>query len=95
LRLPGAVKEVFEERIRKGFSEERANKIMTRIRDTRGGKLYDATFGKRGRGEGPYAESIGALFDATVRRLGFNPERPAPANTFERPLARGKQLALF
>ncbi len=95
LRLPGAVKEVFETRIREAFPL-RAEKILARIRDTRGGKLYDSTFGKRGVGEGPYAESISALFDTTARRLGFEDTSfTERRTTFERPIARGAQLALF
>jgi DNA repair photolyase len=94
LRLPGAVKEVFETRLREALPL-RADKVLARIRDTRGGRLYDSTFGRRGVGEGPYAESIGALFDATARRLGFEATRSEPRATFERPLARGAQLALF
>ena len=69
--------------------------MLNRIRETRGGKLYDSAFGKRGVGEGPYADSIGALFEATARRLGFETERPESRATFERPLARGAQLSLF
>lgn len=94
LRLPGAVKEVFETRLRAALPG-RADKVLNRIRETRGGKLYDSSFGKRGVGEGPYAESISALFEATARRLGFEGERPERRNTFERPLARGAQLSLF
>jgi DNA repair photolyase len=94
LRLPGAVKEVFEERLRAALPS-RADKVIARIKDTRGGKLYDSSFGKRGRGEGPYAESIHALFEATTRKLGFDTEHPEPRRTFERPLARGNQLSLF
>jgi hypothetical protein len=58
LRLPGAVKQVFEDRIRAAMPLA-ADKILHRIRETRGGdKLYDARFGVRGRGEGPYADMI-------------------------------------
>jgi len=38
----------------------------------RGGKLYDATWGTRGRGEGLFADQMSALFDVTCRRLGLN-----------------------
>jgi DNA repair photolyase len=72
LRLPGAVKAVFEERVRAALPLA-ADKILHRIRETRGGdKLYDPRFGVRGRGEGPYAQAIAAMFDATVVRLGLN-----------------------
>ena len=65
LRLPGSVKEVFEGRVRAAMPLA-ADKILHRIRDTRGGdKLYDARFGTRGRGEGPYAETLATMFEAT------------------------------
>jgi len=103
LRLPGAVKQVFEDRIR-GAMPLAADKILHRIRETRGGdKLYDSRFGVRGRGEGPYAEAIQMMFDATVRRLGLDQrtrertmfsESDAPT-TFCRPTKPTAQLSLF
>jgi DNA repair photolyase len=105
LRLPGPVAEVFEERLRAALPL-RADKVMRRIQETRGGKLNDSRFGVRGRGEGVYAETIGALFESTSRKLGFASswnqpmsgeamakaaERPS---TFERP-DRSGQMKLF
>jgi DNA repair photolyase len=96
LRLPGVVKQVFEERVRVALPLA-ADKIMHRIRETRGGeKLYNPRFHTRGRGEGVYAQTIAALFDTTVRRLGFN-DRDAERNfpsRFRRP-PKGGQLSLF
>ena len=96
LRLPGAVKQVFEERVRAALPLA-ADKIMHRIRETRGGeKLYDARFLTRGRGEGVYAQTIAALFDTTVKRLGLN-DRDAErdfVSKFRRP-PKGGQLSLF
>ena len=37
----------------------------------RDGELYDSRFGVRGRGQGPYAAAIGALFTNTATRLGL------------------------
>lgn len=95
LRLPGHVKDVFEARVRAALPL-RAEKILHRVRETRGGKLYDARFGVRGRGEGQYAEAIAQVFEVTTRRLGFNREgtwdRPA---TFRRPPKVLPQLSLF
>jgi len=93
LRLPGSVRAVFEERLRAGLPE-RAERVLHRVRETRGGRLYDARFGVRGRGEGTYAEAIAALFDAAARRAGF-PLQAGPATRptpFRRP---GSQLPLF
>ncbi len=97
LRLPGAVAQVFEERVRAALPLA-ADKIMHRIRETRGGeKLYDPRFHKRGRGEGVYAQTIGAMFDTTVKRLGFhdrNQDRDDMPSRFQRP-PKGGQLSLF
>jgi DNA repair photolyase len=94
LRLPGPVKEVFAERLRASLPL-RADRVLRRIRETRGGKMYDARFGVRGKGEGVYAEAIQSLFEQTAKALGL----PAgsmggqpPASTFLRP--RG-QLEMF
>ncbi|HTR56191.1 MAG TPA: PA0069 family radical SAM protein [Kofleriaceae bacterium] len=96
LRLPGAVKQVFEERVRAALPLA-ADKILHRIRETRGGdKLYDSRFLVRGRGEGVYAQTIATIFDTTVQRLGLNDrdaERDVPSK-FRRP-PKGGQLSLF
>ena len=104
LRLPGAVAPVFEERVR-ATMPLRADKILARVRDTRSGKIYDSRFHVRGRGEGRYADTIAALFEATALRLGLgrrhtdggiedaDDNRPVQG-TFRRPAKRGPQLAL-
>ena len=96
LRLPGHVKEVFESRSRAALPL-RAEKILHRVRETRDGKLYDARFGVRGRGEGQYAEAISQVFDVTTRRLGMNRDDDewARPNTFRRPERQLPQLSLF
>ena len=70
LRLPGSVKAVFEERLRAALPLT-AERVLHRVRETRGGKLYDARFGTRGRGEGNYADAIHALFDSAAIKHGF------------------------
>ena len=70
LRLPGSVKQVFEERLRASLPLS-ADRVLHRIRETRGGQLYDSRFGVRGKGEGTYATAIRSLFDATAARLGL------------------------
>ncbi|HET9553249.1 MAG TPA: PA0069 family radical SAM protein [Anaeromyxobacteraceae bacterium] len=97
LRLPGAVAGVFEERVRAALPE-RADRILHLVRQTRDGALYDPRFGSRFRGEGPYAETIGAVFRLCCARLGLGAVHHArearPAGTFRRP-DRGPQLPLF
>jgi hypothetical protein len=90
------VKEVFEGRLRAALPL-RADRVLHRIRETRGGKMNDPRFGSRGTGEGVYAEAIANLFAQTAQKLGFEAGHPgmdggAPDTTFRRP--RG-QLALF
>jgi len=92
LRLPGSVKKVFEERLRAALPL-RAEKVLARLREAHGGKVYDASFGTRAIGEGPYADMIARLFQSTTARLGLNVDASGSgANTFARPTA---QLALF
>ncbi len=98
LRLPGPVKEVFEERIRAALPL-RAEKILRRVKEVRGGKMNDPRFGARMSGEGVYADAIGALFHTTADKLGLETghfTKDALA-TFERPILKktGDQLRLF
>ncbi len=101
LRLPGVVKQVFEERIREVMPLA-ADKVLHRIRSTRGGdKLYDSSFHTRGRGEGAYADTIAMMFDTTIQRLGLNRRNEEAERadelptTFQRPPSRTGQLSLF
>jgi DNA repair photolyase len=96
LRLPGSVKAVFEERLRAALPD-RAERILHRVRETRGGRLYDARFGTRGRGEGEHAEAIAALFEVMARRLGLATSAcaEAPPATFRRPAPSRGQLTLL
>jgi DNA repair photolyase len=75
LRLPGSVKAVFEQRLRQELPL-RAERVLSRVRDARGGQLNDPRFGSRMRGEGPYADSARALFEAAARRLGLHTGMP-------------------
>ena len=94
LRLPGSVKAVFSERLRLTLPE-RAERVLHRIRETRGGRLYDSRFGSRGRGEGLYADAIRGLFQATARRLGLLTSHQDQPTTFQRPEKANVQLRLL
>lgn len=94
LRLPGNVAPYFEERLREKLPTK-ADRILNRIRDARGGKLNSSVFGERMRGKGPYWEAIHRLFKIHCEKLDFNKERhrqPQPVSTFRRPSA---QQSLF
>ena len=74
----------------------RAAKVMARLREARGGKDYDAEWGKRMRGEGLFAELIAQRFRKAVARLGLEEALPALRCDLFRPPARaGDQLSLF
>ncbi len=93
LRLPGAVAGIFEEWL-EAHVPERKDKILSRLRALRGGRLYDPRFGVRGRGEGIFAEQIRALFETGLRRAGIPQERPRLSTAaFRRP--GEAQLGLF
>jgi DNA repair photolyase len=94
LRLPHAVKELFADWLARHFPERR-ERVLNRLRDAYGGKLYDGRFGVRGKGEGPYAEQIRALYRQAARKHRLD-GRPPTLSTehFRRPAPRG-QLELF
>lgn len=98
VRLPGPVAGIFTEHIQKVFSPSQANRILSRIRDGRGGQLNKSQFHDRFRTEGPYALALKSLFNSTRKRLGFEGPPPLPEpSPFRRPMpgASGAQLALF
>ena len=95
LRLPREVAGLFEEWLAEAFPD-RAARIMARVREMHGGKAYDATFGKRQRGEGPYAEMIAARARLAMGRSGLVARLPAlRCDRFEVPLGTEAQPSLF
>ena len=85
LRLPLEIGDLFTEWLR-GNCPDRANRVLSLMRSTRGGKLYDAKWGERMVGEGPYAWMIGRRFEIAAERLGFNKElRRASYRSFHAP----------
>jgi DNA repair photolyase len=104
LRLPGNVREVFEQRLREGFPLA-VEKVLARTREVRGGRLNDPAFGSRMRGEGEYADAITRLFETTARRFGLVADEPherpnlsavtPPAPPVAPAASSGAQLSLF
>ena len=93
LRLPHTVKDVFLDWL-DAHEPGKKERIVSRIREMRGGKLYDSRFGTRGRGEGLFAEQLRQLFEVTTRRLGLNREEfELSTARFRRP--GGTQLELL
>lgn len=74
LRLPWEVNPLFQQWLEAHFPQ-RAARVMARIRDMRGGRDNDATFGRRMRGEGVWAELIAQRFAKATARCGMTRER--------------------
>ena len=93
LRLPHGVKEVFSDWLAENLPDAR-ERILSRIRNVRGGSLNDSRFGIRMRGEGVEAEAICRLFEVSAAREGLNTSPPALSTAaFRRP--GGEQLELL
>jgi DNA repair photolyase len=95
LRLPLEIGDLFTEWL-KANCPDRASRVLSLMRSTRGGKLYDAKWGERMRGNGPYAWMIGRRFELAAKRLGLN-ERSVELRTdrFTPPARPGQQLSLL
>ncbi len=94
LRLPSTVKDVFIERIQKNFPGE-AEKILSRIRQVRGGKLYDSRFHERYKGHGPYWDNLQQMFGVLTRKYGLDKSYPEPERPpFKRPTPQGELFSV-
>jgi DNA repair photolyase len=71
LRLPHEVKILFREWLAEHYPD-RAKHVMSLINQTRGGKDYDAEFGQRMSGTGPFAELLRMRFELARRKCGFD-----------------------
>ncbi|CAG2132736.1 hypothetical protein LMG19282_00661 [Cupriavidus campinensis] len=74
LRLPWEVRPLFQEWLEAHFPD-RAERVMNRVREMRGGKDYDADFASRMRGTGIWADLMRQRFYKTAERLGFRYNR--------------------
>lgn len=89
LRLPGSVEGVFVKRLREVLPL-RADRVLNRLRDIRGGKLSDSRFGARMRGSGPYWDSVRDLFEMSKKRYGL--DRTGFCNSCESEEAGGSNV---
>src|SRR5580698_1789909 len=95
LRLPLEIKDLFREWLDAAVPD-RASRVMSLVRQMRGGKDYDPEWGKRMKGEGPIADLLAVRFAAAKRRYGL--ERvipPLDLSRFTVPSSKGDQLELF
>jgi len=94
LRLPHQNKELFMEWLDRCFPGRRSH-VESLLRQVRGGELYNAEFGQRKSGTGPYAEQIRTTFDLFARRFGLQRDLgPLNADAFRRPVDH-EQMPLF
>ena len=95
LRLPLEIKQLWSEWLAEHYPD-RAEKVMGLVRGMRGGRDYDATFGRRMTGAGPYARLIGRRFRLAAKRLGLASEGPPlDCTRFSPPPQAGEQLRLL
>jgi len=95
LRLPLEIGDLFTEWLQANCPD-RANRVLSLMRSTRGGRLYEAKWGERMSGEGPYAWMIGRRFELAAERLGLNEASvELRSDLFTRPTLPGQQLALL
>lgn len=89
LRLPWEVSPLFQQWLEAHFPE-RAQRVMNRVREMRGGKDYDSAFGTRMRGEGVWADLIRQRFEKAVHRLELHGKggrfKQLDCTQFRRPL---------
>ena len=92
LRLPFEVKDIFAEWLQEHYPLK-AQHVMNRVRDMRGGKAYQAQWGTRMRGEGVYADLVAKRFEVALRKNGLakSPRRMA----LRTDLFRRRQASLF
>jgi DNA repair photolyase len=95
LRLPLEIKDLFAEWLASDHPD-RAARVMSLVRQMRGGKDYDAQWGLRMRGQGPIADLLSQRFKAARRRYGLDRSLPPlDLSQFRVPPRPGDQIDLF
>ena len=78
LRLPHDLKDLMRDWLAEHYPDKLKH-VFTLLQEARGGKDYDAEWGTRQSGVGPYAWMLGRRFETAAERLGLNKREPAPA----------------
>lgn len=95
LRLPLEVAPLFKDWLLRHYPDKYRH-VLSLLRSMRGGKDYDAEWGKRMRGDGPYAWQIYRRFEIACKRLGINKRAIKLRTDLFAPInPEGVQLALF
>jgi DNA repair photolyase len=91
VRLPHGVKDLFETWLEQHFPD-RKEKVLARLRALHDGELYDPSWGRRKRGEGPFAEQIRQMFEVAARKAGLDGDgSPLSTAAFRRATATGQR----
>jgi DNA repair photolyase len=94
LRLTMEVADIFKEFLLRHYPDRYAH-VLSLVRQMRGGKDYDSSWGQRMSGNGPYAWQIGRRFEIACKRLGLNTVRiELRTDLFEAP-TKTAQMSLF
>lgn len=95
LRLPLEINDLFQQWLATDHPD-RAKRVMSLVRQMRGGAAYDSEWGKRMTGEGPVAEVMGQRFSVARRKFGLDtPMQRMDVDAFKVPAKAGDQLSLF
>jgi DNA repair photolyase len=95
LRLPMEIKDLFREWLQTDHPD-RASRVMSLVRQMRGGKDYDSQWGKRMKGEGPIADLMSRRFSVAKTRYGLaSPLGDLDLTRFRVPPKTGDQIDLF
>lgn len=98
IRLPYEVKDLFKEWLKTHFPE-RAEHVMSIIKQMRGGKEYESEFGQRMRGQGQFADLLAQRFKLACKRFKLNalPYSVLDSQQFKKPkpASHAKQLDLW
>jgi DNA repair photolyase len=94
LRLPHELKQIWREWLELHYPD-RAAHVMSLVQQMRGGKDYDSAFGKRMRGEGPFAQLLQQRFAKAYARIGFGRLSPLDSSRFTPPRPLSPQGELF
>jgi DNA repair photolyase len=92
IRLPHEIKDLFEQWLRE-HAPGSADKVLNRIRQMRGGKLYNAAFGERMKGTGQHADLLQSRFKLAVKKLGL--DKTVRGGDYSQFRGGDRQLSLF
>jgi len=95
LRLPLEINDLFQQWLATDHPD-RAKRVMSLMRQMRGGAAYSSEWGKRMTGEGPVAEVMSQRFEMARRKFGLDaPLQRMDVAAFRVPPRAGDQMSLF